>query len=51
MYRFTGGAAVLGVPNQFISRDCCLRGRRRDKPDICLRNQWDVTLFERRNVP
>jgi hypothetical protein len=24
--------------------------RRRDRPDICSKNQWDVTLFERANV-
>jgi hypothetical protein len=28
-------------------RKQCWLGSRRDRPDICLRNQWDVTLFER----
>ena len=41
----------VSAASHIFSRLLAIRGRRRDRPDICLRNQWDVTLFERHNVP
>jgi hypothetical protein len=49
--RGSGIRRIIPSPNPLKSWRERRARIRSDRPDICLRNQWDVTLFERGNVP